>query len=437
MVRKGKEMDLDAMIKRIAVEGELGEGEIRKRIDEKRDELGGLITHEGAAHIIARELGLSLFQSQRPGQSLKIADITAGMNNVDTVGRVVRVHQPKEYAKKNGNTGAVASVILGDDTGRIRVIFWDQCSSVLGEGKIRESDVLSIRGGYSRNNKEGEVEVHLNMRSRVAANPTDVAIGDVPTPTSGLNISKLREGMKNVDVLCKVLRIQEAKEFETKEGSKGKVANLEVADESGRARLVLWGEDVGLVESGGIKEGDVLRVERAYVKARFGGMEINASRYGKISVNPPGVALDVDARHYSTARKDLKDLKAGDTAVVRGAVMELYAPRIFQRKKGKGIVVNAAIDDGTACMRAAFYDRNAEALLDKPAAELAEEQGAAERLDQRKKELLGKEILATVEVRRSEFSGEEELVVLDLNLNPDPKEIIRELLEEAKSREGI
>ncbi len=429
-------MELDEMIKKIADAGDLGESEIRKRIEEKREELGGLITPEGAAHIIAQELGLSLFPA-RTGQRQKIANIEAGMNNVEVIGRVMRVYPPREYSKKNGNTGAVASITLGDDTGKIRVIFWDQCASVLGEGKIKEGDVLSIKGGYSKKNKEGETEVHLNMRSRVVANPTDVALEGVSMPAESLKISALKDGMKDVDVLCRVIRMREVREFEMKEGSRGRVTNLDVADESGRARVVLWGEDTALVESGGIKEGDILKLEKAYIRARFGGIEINASKYGKLSVNPPGVTLDVSTNYNSAARKDLKDLKAGDTAVVRGAIMELYAPRLFERKKGKGIVVNAAIDDGTACMRAAFYDRNAESLLNRPADQLEDVQGAEKYLGERRKELLGREIIATVEVRRSEFSGEEELIVLDLDLNPDPKEVIRELLKEAKSLEGM
>jgi hypothetical protein len=131
-------------------------------------------------------------------------------------------------------------------------------------------------------------------------------------------------------------------------------------------------------------------------------------------------------------RKEMKDLKVGERAEIRGALVEVYENlKIFDRDDGKGMVINAVIDDGTASMRAAFYDKMAEALLNMPM-QKALEGDVSEDISQRRKKILGKEVVAVVRVKHSDFSGRDELVVEDINLNPDPKAEAEDLLKEAR-----
>ncbi len=437
-------MDLENMVEKISNESGLEGKEIKAKIEEKREELGGLITPEGAAHIIANEVGVNLFEGASKASDLKIENIIPGMHSVNIVGKVLKVYPLKEFDKKDGSKGTLASLILGDDTGSIRVLFWGSETSLLNEGKIKEEDILRIEDGYSRETQNGEAEVHIGSRSSVSVNPSDVEKGDIATPMHipapipqevQKKISELEEGMSSVGVLCKVVRIHEVREFERNDKSRGKVVNLSIADKTGRTRLVLWGEDVELVEAGKIKKGTTIRVNKGYVKARYGEPELNIGKYGELILDPDG-EVDVDIPDLLIQKTLLGELENGDKAEIRGALMELYSPTVFDRKSGKGMVVNALIDDGTACMRAAFYDKLAERLLNIPLKELdAEGDVDISRLDERRKEILGKEITATVNVKHSDFSDKNELVVLDLDFNPDPREVVKELLKEAKARE--
>ena len=49
-----------------------------------------------------------------------------------------------------------------------------------------------------------------------------------------------------------------------KNGKKGKVVNLMLADETGQIRLSLWNEQVKLVEESQIKEGVVIEITNGY-----------------------------------------------------------------------------------------------------------------------------------------------------------------------------
>lgn len=430
-------MALQDLIKTIAEGSGLSEEEVASQVNKKRDELGGLITHEGAAYIIAREFGLNLFKGEPRNHDLKVENVIAGMSRVDIVGKVVKVYPIREFNKKDGTPGVMGSIILGDETGVIRVAFWDKSASLIAEGKIMEDAIVRIKNGYSKANQNGEAEIHIRNTSRITVKPGDLDPADMKPAGKLVKISELRGEMSRVDVLCKVMRVYEAREFEREGEKKGRVANLLAADETGEIRIVLWDEAVGLLDKGLIKVGDTIRVEKGYVKMRNMELEINVGRFGKVILNPPEGVLSAVVQGPVVAKRDLSGLKDGDNAMIRGALVELYGRKVFERKDGsKGLVVNAAIDDGTACLRAAFYGRQAEALLDLKLAGGDIEGAVDKAVEEKKNKILGRELLATVDVRHNDFSGQDELVVQEMITNPDPKEIIKELLEETKTVEG-
>jgi replication factor A1 len=434
-------MDLEKIVKKIAGESGLEEKEIKDRIENKQKELGGLITSEGAAHVVANEVGINLFEGVAKTHDLNIENIIPDMNSVDVVGRVLRIYGPREFDKKDGSKGKVCSLVLGDGTGTIRTVFWGKDTGLIEEGKIVEDSIIRIKRGYTKENINGEAEIHIGTKTRVILNPKDVRQEDIPLPEERKKkIAELEDGMSSVDVVGRVLRIYEPREFEREDKTIGKVVNLVVGDETGRARVVFWDEDVGLIEKDEVKEGDILKIKKGYVRVRYDEPEINVGKYGKVILNPPEIEIkeipDLNEYKVEIQRKEIEELKEGDRAEIRGALVEIYDNiTVFDKKdgKGKGMVINAVIDDGTASMRAAFYDKMAETLMNIPLQRVVEED-VSELISDRRKELLGKEIIATVSVRHSDFSGKDELVVQDIDLNVDPKEEVRRLLKEAKSR---
>ncbi len=428
-------MSVDELVSKIASESGLEEEEIKKRVEQKQKELGGLITPEGAAHIVANELGVNLFSGALRSSDIKIENIIPGMRSVNVVGRVKRIFPPREFTRSDGSRGRVASLILSDDTASIRVVFWGKDIDRLE--KIEEGDIIRIRDGYTKEDLNGEPEIHIGTRTRVIRNPPDVDESEFPEVEESVStIGELQDGMQSVDVLCKVMRIYEVREFTRDDGSKGRVVNLAVADKTGRARLVLWGDDVSLVEEGKIAEGDVLKVVKGYVKFRMGEPEIHVGRFGKVVLNPEGAEALAEIPVEEIVRKDMKELKTGERAEIRGAIVDVAEEvKVFDRKNGSGVVFNVVLDDGTANMRAAFYDKLAETLLNVPLEKIIAGE-AEEEIERRREELLGREIVVVAAVRTNDFTGREELVVEDVNLNPDPKQEVQRLLKEAKSMVG-
>ena len=73
---------------KIVASGKLGREEFENKVKAKISELSGLISEEGAAHIIANELGVELVPQN--GNKLKIKEVYAGMKNISKLGKVVR-----------------------------------------------------------------------------------------------------------------------------------------------------------------------------------------------------------------------------------------------------------------------------------------------------------------------------------------------------------
>lgn len=202
---------LPDIINKIKQETKLSEQDINKKIDEKLKQLSGLISKEGAAHIIANELGVKLFDSLTG--KLQIKNILAGMRDVETIGRVIETSELREF-KTNNREGKVASLVLGDETGTIRVVLWgSQAENIT---KLEQNAIVKIVSGYVREN-QGIKEIHMNERSKLIINPEGETIGEVKQTTNNIirkQIRELEENDNNIEILGTIVQIFDPRFFE-------------------------------------------------------------------------------------------------------------------------------------------------------------------------------------------------------------------------------
>ena len=201
---------LSDIIEKIKKDANITEEEINKKIEDKLKQLSGLISKEGAAHIIANELGVKVFDNV--SGRLQIKNILEGMRDVETVGKVQQIYDVREFQTKDGKAGKVGSVIVGDETGTIRIVMWgDQSDNIKN---LKPSDIVKIQSGYVRKNNNFK-EIHLNDRSKVIINPEGEKIEDVKqtTPTRR-NITDLTENDENVEILGTIVQVFDPRFFE-------------------------------------------------------------------------------------------------------------------------------------------------------------------------------------------------------------------------------
>jgi ssDNA-binding replication factor A large subunit len=154
------------IVKEISQASGLSEKEVEDKIEEKQIELSGLVSPEGAAYIVGKELGVNLLK-ESAGRRLKIKNVTPGMWSVDLTGRAVRISKKRDF-ERDGKTKGVINLIIGDETGILRLSLWDYETELIEKLGIKAGDVVNIRNAYVKENGRGDVELRLGRAGKIS-----------------------------------------------------------------------------------------------------------------------------------------------------------------------------------------------------------------------------------------------------------------------------
>jgi len=169
-----------------------------------------------------------------------------------------------------------------------------------------------------------------------------------------VSLSQLSQG-DTASALVRALQIFAPKTFKKNERS-GKVCNVFIADETARGTLVLWNDDVDLVEKGKIKRNDLLRIANATVKS-IQPLELHSSLLTEIVVSNENSLIPEN----KVPLKHIAELKDGDNDFDFFAkIANAGELREFSRQDKKSFVLNLDVADETASVRLVLWDRNAE-----------------------------------------------------------------------------
>ena len=148
----------ERIVEKIATKSGLLVNEIESRIQAKRSKLSGLISPEGAAQVVAAELGVSF-----EGEKLKIDELLPGMRNVNVFGKVINIFPVRSFKTKKGDESKVVNFWIADETSNIKVVLWDKNHVALVEnGQIAKDTVVEIGNGTMR-----DTELHLGNFSQI------------------------------------------------------------------------------------------------------------------------------------------------------------------------------------------------------------------------------------------------------------------------------
>jgi replication factor A1 len=170
-------MGIEEIVEEIRKRTGLSEEIIRSRIQRKIRELTGLVSEEGAAHIVANEFGVRLIKGVEKAR-LQIKNLIPGMRSATVAGRVIQIWQPREF-KREKIEGKVGSFLIGDESGKVRVVIWDSRVAMLEDGSIREGAIVRISNARVKDGMFGG-EIHLTSRSKIEIEPGDIKEEEIP-----------------------------------------------------------------------------------------------------------------------------------------------------------------------------------------------------------------------------------------------------------------
>jgi replication factor A1 len=259
---------------------DLNREQLLELIRKRKEETQHLLNDEGAAFLVASDLGVPLLEESLK-TNLQIKDVCPFLNDVTVVGRILAVYPIREFTRPDGSKGRLRRINLSDRTGTIDVLLWNEKADDPVVGKLKPNAIVKIMHGYSRVSLTGETELHMGVRGEVIPDPLGEAEGTYPRLDDLFEkIGQLGMEKEIVNISGVVERIYPAKTFERPQGT-GRVVKAKIRDDSGAVNIVAWDGDVESVVS--LQPGEEVQILRGRTRRNtLGEIEVHANRRSQI-----------------------------------------------------------------------------------------------------------------------------------------------------------
>ena len=356
-------MKTEAYIKKIVEETGLSKNEIQTLVEEKKEELKGLISDEGALFVIAKELGVDVASENQEllnDVELNIADIALNMKNIVLVGRIKDIYNVNSFNKNNGETGYVGSFLLHDKTGDIRIVLWDDQVSIFNDERFERNEIVKILNGTARAGRTAGLEVHVGKFSKVILSPEDVDYKKFPKiKDEFVNIQNINENSGSISTEGKVMNRFPVKEFTRRDGQIGRVSSMVLRDSTGRIRITFWNDDIEKIDN--IEVGDFITLTNLNPrKSNFGEnrIDVHATKWTKITKNDKELKIE-----EKIINKIEKLQQEKDFASFKGVITTIDDLRKVTLKSGDEIsLLSFTVSDETDSIRVTAWREKADEL---------------------------------------------------------------------------
>ena len=298
--------------------------------------------------------------SEKPEFAVDTIDkLEKGSRGVTIAGRVISISNPRSFKTRKGQEGQVCNVELKDNTGEIRAVFWTANIKLLKN--VEEGNIIQIK---DVDIKEGYTGLEANLRQR----STVVHLEEDPSkfPAYVEEITKIADIQPDtkVNIIARIVRIPTIRSYE-KNGKEGKVASLELKDDSGQISYTLWNKNVELIKDLELEDGDTVKILQAQARERMnrdGENEITLTHWdGRI------IKGDYEAPEVVQEFTPIGDVSEQKDVSIMGIVSRLQDIKLFTRKtdNSEGKLRNFDVRDTTGEIRVTLWGDDTSIPLNK------------------------------------------------------------------------
>lgn len=340
-----KETEEDDLFERVVAESGKSPQEIKEMIEKRKEATHGLLSDYGALYAVAKEFGMDIDIDKII--LTKLADITP-QKAFNIVGRIKTILPPREFKRKDGSAGKLASITFLDDSSESRLVLWDNNVEIANRAK--RGDILMVRNGYGKEGLDGNVEIHAGSLSNVLINPK-LTIDLPKIKEEFFKINELKKDISSVDLIARISAYYPATEFKRSDGSDGIRASFISEDETGSIRVVLWGEAAKTP----LARGDFVRIENAYTRE---GM----NKELELQVGSRSRIMKTDEILELEPLPGIKELKINEITPkisglsTLGRVLRIYPPRPYSN----GMLASLIMGDSSGTIRAVLWNEKSE-----------------------------------------------------------------------------
>jgi len=164
----------------------------------------------------------------------RIIDLKSGTNPAILV-RVINSGKIREFTRRDGSTSKYGSLLVGDDTGLIRLFLWDEKTDIMN--KINQDDILLVENSQIKE-KNSEILISVSKLGVIKLNPkiTDIKPPSYPKRISINDLNNLSRPI----IIEGIVEESFLNDIHLSNGETVKVANVILNDDNSRANLSFW-----------------------------------------------------------------------------------------------------------------------------------------------------------------------------------------------------
>jgi len=174
-----------------------------------------------------------------------------------------------------------------------------------------------------------------------------------------VSVSDIVFDLKNINIIGRIKHIDRVYSFNRNDGSIGHVRSFILRDDTGDIKVVLWNEQVNIVENENFVVNTLVRLKDVYVKQ---------DKYQKNEIHSLGKSYEIDFfpkdvnyRKFPKIKEEkilLKDVSLECQSIsVEGKIMQKLLKKEFVKKTGeKGKLLAIILVDSTTSMKVNFWD---------------------------------------------------------------------------------
>jgi replication factor A1 len=287
--------------------------EFEARVEAKIDNCGTLVDEQTAAMLVVGELGRA---------HVKVQGLSGRSSLFSFFAKVIDKTDLKVFDRPDGEKGAVATLLLGDETGTVPVVLWDERARAVEE--ITRGDVLEVIGRHS--GKSAQEIYALALRKASCTIECNV-------PADGAE--SLRAEPISLDTL--LIALEEPRPFTRRDGTGGEMVEAVIGDLHGTARLVAWAPEV----LAGILPGTSIHITGAKPDRRGEGRAYSIDEKSTVAFTDTQV---------STPLTPIGSVGDRGSYSVQGDIKRVQEPHAFKTRDGRAswvrnIIITDSRDD--------------------------------------------------------------------------------------------
>jgi replication factor A1 len=319
----------------------VGRDQLLALVEQKKKESHGLLSDEGAIRLAAQQLSISALPASGIADQ-RIASVHAGLNNSTITGQIVSVGDVREFQRSDGTAGKVLRMRVGDSSGQITCVFWDDMAGTVAREALTEGSTVRLLHGYTKQGMGGEVEFHLGSKASfqiLKRSGSAEKLQSIPVPP----VSNFRASDQ---LRVRLLKLQKS------QSEKGPTWAL-CSSESGLLTVKFWDNQARDVLPLG--EGALVLIQNHWVTERNGMVYVNVGSKSSVAKESADFVTE-------TPVTSIGSLQPGPALwTISGKVIERGEARDIETREGRRTrVSNIDVEDDTARIRVSLWDAHAE-----------------------------------------------------------------------------